>query len=386
MTTGRIGLQPVQVTISLMGLQKTGADAMEFGIFNLMGYRYRENSTPTHRLVKEAAEQTQLADELGYEVAWFAEHHFSNYCICPSPLMMIAHCAPVTTRIRLGTAVVVVPLYDPARLLAEIGMTDAMCNGRLILGIGSGYQPYEFDRFGKDLEQSKKIMEEFMDMFDLAFTQETFKFDGEHFQLPETHISAQPVSGRPEVWLAGDNPVLHRIAAQRGYVPFFTGRLMGSDYLSDMRHTIEKSWVAEGLEPDQMPLGIQRFMCVVDSRQEALAYVDNARHQMRLASNLRRREEVVDGAMLIEQPAPNEPTIDEAVDNLLVGDCETIAERLCAEIRAARPSHMMFHFQVGASSFKKALTSIEKFQTHIKPMVEKELGPLTELNNGGSSA
>jgi alkanesulfonate monooxygenase SsuD/methylene tetrahydromethanopterin reductase-like flavin-dependent oxidoreductase (luciferase family) len=369
-----------------MGLQKTEADAMEFGIFNLMGYRYRENSTPTPRLVKEATEQTQLADELGYEVAWFAEHHFSNYCICPSPLMMIAHCAPVTTHIRLGTAVVVVPLYDPARLLAEIGMTDAMCDGRLILGIGSGYQPYEFDRFGKDLEQSKKIMEEFMEMFDLAFTQETFKFDGEHFQLPETHISAQPVGGRPEVWLAGDNPVLHRLAARRGYVPLFTGRLMGPDYLSGMRRTIEKSWIAEGLDPDQMPLGIQRFMCVVDSRQEALEYVDNARHQMRLASNLRRREEVVDGAMLIEQPAPNEPTIDEAVDNLLVGDCETIAERLCAEIRVARPSHMMFHFQVGASSFKKALTSIEKFQTHIKPMVEKELGPLTELNNGGSSA
>ena len=80
------------------------------------------------------------------------------------------------------------------------------------------------------------------------------------------------------------------------------------------------------------------------------------------------------------------PRIEQAVDNLLVGDCETIAERLCTEIRVARPSHMMFHFQVGASSFKKALTSIEKFQTHIKPMVEKELGPLTELNNGQSSA
>ena len=359
---------------------------MEFGIFNLMGYRYRENSTPTHRLVKEATEQTQLADELGYEVAWFAEHHFSNYCICPSPLMMIAHCAAVTTRIRLGTAVVVVPLYDPARLLAEIGMTDAMCNGRLVLGIGSGYQPYEFDRFGKSLEKSKKIMEEFMDIFDLAFTQETFKFDGEHFQLPETHISAQPVGSKPEVWLAGDNPVIHRIAARRGYVPLITGRLLGAQYLSDMRQTIEESWVAEGLDPGQMPLGIQRFMCVVDSHQEALEYLDNARHQARLASNLRRREEVMDGSMLIEQPAHNEPTIDELEENLLVGDCETIAERLCGEIRAARPSHMMFHFQVGASSFKKALTSIEKFQTHIKPMVEKELGPLTELNNGGVSA
>ncbi len=267
---------------------------------------------------------------------------------------------------------VVVPLYDPVRLLAEIGMADAMCDGRLILGIGSGYQPYEFDRFGKSLEKSKKIMEEFMDMFDLAFTQETFKFDGEHFQVPETHISAQPVGSRPEVWLAGDNPVIHRIAARRGYVPLITGRLLGAQYLSDMRQTIEESWVAEGLDPSQMPLGIQRFMCVVDSHQEALEYLDNARHQARLASNLR-------------QPAHNEPTIDELAENLLVGDCETIAERLCGEIRAARPSHMMFHFQVGASSFKNAMTSIEKFQTHIKPMVEKELGPLTELNNGGAS-
>ena len=359
---------------------------MEFGIFNLMGYRYRESSAPAQRLVKEAAEQTQLADELGYDAAWFAEHHFSNYCICPSPLMMVALCASSTKRIRLGTAVVVVPLYDPVRLLAEIGMADAMCDGRLILGIGSGYQPYEFDRFGKSLEKSKKIMEEFMDMFDLAFTQETFEFDGEHFQLPETHISAQPVGSRPEVWLAGDNPVIHRIAARRGYVPLITGRLLGAQYLSDMRQTIEESWVAEGLDPGQMPLGIQRFMCVVDSHQEALEYVDNARHQARLASNLRRREEVVDGSMLIEQPAHNEPPIDEIAESLLVGDCETIAERLCGEIRAARPSHMMFHFQVGASSFNKAMTSIEKFQTHIKPMVEKELGPLTELNNGGASA
>ncbi|GIT47820.1 MAG: hypothetical protein Ct9H300mP13_6160 [Gammaproteobacteria bacterium] len=51
--------------------------------------------------------------------------------------MMIAHCAATTQRIRLGSAVVVIPLYEPVRLLAEIGMTDALCDGRLILGIGA---------------------------------------------------------------------------------------------------------------------------------------------------------------------------------------------------------------------------------------------------------
>src|ERR1700747_665650 len=89
---------------------------MEFGIFNLMGSRDPEK--PTAEVFAEVAEQTRLADELGYTIAWFAEHHFSNYCLCASPLMMVAHCAPITRRIRLGTAVVGLPLYNPARLAA----------------------------------------------------------------------------------------------------------------------------------------------------------------------------------------------------------------------------------------------------------------------------
>src|SRR5277367_6908964 len=111
---------------------------MEFGIFNLMGSRDPEK--PTGEVFAEVAEQTRLADRLGYAIAWFAEHHFSNYCLCTSPLMMVAHCAPLTTSIRLGTAVVVAPLYNPARLLAEIAMADALSRGRLALGLGMGYQ------------------------------------------------------------------------------------------------------------------------------------------------------------------------------------------------------------------------------------------------------
>src|SRR5260370_11844022 len=90
---------------------------MEFGIFNLMGSRDPEK--PTAEIFAEVAEQTRLADQLGYSIAWFAEHHFSNYCLCASPLMMVAHCAPITKEIRLGTPVVVLPLYNPPRPPAE---------------------------------------------------------------------------------------------------------------------------------------------------------------------------------------------------------------------------------------------------------------------------
>src|SRR5882724_6553824 len=122
---------------------------MDFGIFNLMGARQADK--PTAQVFGEVAEQTRHADALGYTIAWFAEHHFSNYCLCASPLMMVAHCASITKKIRLGTAVVVLPLYNPARLAAEIAIADAWSNGRLMRGNGAGYQPHDFERFGTAL-------------------------------------------------------------------------------------------------------------------------------------------------------------------------------------------------------------------------------------------
>ena len=96
---------------------------MDFGIFNLM--QQRGANVTSAELVDDAIRHTRIAESLGFGRAWFAEHHFSNYSLCPSPLMMVAHAAAVTERIRLGTAVIVAPLHMPARLLGEIGLADS---------------------------------------------------------------------------------------------------------------------------------------------------------------------------------------------------------------------------------------------------------------------
>src|SRR3979409_2797458 len=117
---------------------------MDFGIFNLRGAR--EADKPTAQVFGEVAEQTRLADELGYTIAWFAEHHFSNYCLCASPLMMVSHCASITKQIRLGTAVVVLPLYNPARLAAENATRHPQAHGRLMVGAAAGYPAHHVTR------------------------------------------------------------------------------------------------------------------------------------------------------------------------------------------------------------------------------------------------
>ena len=307
-----------------------------FRILRLDGISRARDSAA--QVFEEHVEQVRQADAVGLEIAWFAEHHFSNYCICPSPLLMAAHCAAVTERIKLAPAVIVAPLYEPARVLAEIGMVDCLAGGRLVLGMGSGYQPYEFERFGVDIAKARSLLEEFLDMLHAAFTSETFSHHGEHYTIPSTHISARPVgdippSGSPVTARAG-----HRLCARRGYVPMFTGRWGGAEYLREMRARIDRAYELEGFTPGSAPIGIQRFMCVTRfTRGITRIRGQRGAHQMRLASALRRRAEVMDGAMMNEVPMVNEIPMEQMADNLLVGDCETIAERLCGEIRAAQP-------------------------------------------------
>src|SRR5437016_10437457 len=313
---------------------------MEFGIFNLMGAR--ELAKTAAQVFAEVAEQTRRADELGYTIAWFAEHHFSNYCLCASPLMMVAHCASITKKIRLGTAVVVLPLYNPARLAAEIATADALSNGRLMLGIGAGYQPYEFERFGTDIAQNLEMTDEFCDIIDLAFSQDFFSYDGKHYKIPETHIPARPVQNPLPIYVAGHTQAMFRAAARHGYRVLSSGRVGGAKLLAEQYADIVAGFAAENVPLANAHITVNRFCCITDSREEGMRFAENARYQSRLASSLRRRQEVMQGTVLVDVPFPEEPPLEQIYDDLLIGDADTVAEKLVAEIRATHPVHICF--------------------------------------------
>ena len=350
---------------------------MHFGQFNLMGYRDR--GTDVAALYDGAVAQVKHAEQAGFEISWFAEHHFSNYCVCPSPLMMVARCAGETSRIKLGSGVVIVPLYHPSRLLAEIGMVDQMTHGRLVLGVGSGYQPFEFERFDADLTESTPRLVEFMEMLDRATASETFSYEGRYHTLPETHIAARPVNGMPDVWVAGDNPDLHRLAARKNYVVMVTPRHYTAQMLAAARARFEATYHEVGADPAAMRFGALRHVCVTDDRAEARGFLDHVRYQIRLSQSLRHREQSMDGGMLIEKPWPGEMSLDDMERHMMVGDAHTIAERLAEEIRLAQPCHYLLHFQAGGSSTALALRSIDRFANEVRPLLEREFGPLDRI-------
>ena len=357
---------------------------MDVGLFCLMGYRTR--GTPTAVIYDDAVAQVKAAEQAGFSIAWFAEHHFSNYCVCPSPLVMVARMAGETSRIRLGSGVVIVPLYHPSRLIAEIGMVDSLTHGRLVLGIGSGYQPYEFERFGQDLTEAPARLLEVMGMMEAAFSAETFTHQGAHYTMPSAHIAPRPVRGMPDIYVAGDNADLHRYAAERDCVVMVTPRHFTPAMLAAARQRFEGIRAAAGRTPDTLRFGAMRPFCVTDDKDEAMTFLENTRWQIRLSQSLRRREQAMDGGMLVEKAWDGEPSLEEMGSHMLVGDAATVAARMAAEIRAARPCHYLLQMQVGDVPLATALRSIAAWQTQVKPLLEREFGPLDRIGQPAAAA
>jgi len=351
---------------------------VEFGIFILMQQRgYHQTSA---EVLRAAVEQTIAADQAGFDTAWYAEHHFSNYGLCPSPLMMVAHMAGLTKRIRLGTAVCVLPMYHPARLLAEAGFCDAISNGRLELGVGSGYQKFEFDRFGVPIEDAPAIFHEFLDVLQLGMKQRGFTYDGKHIKLPLTSISMRTVQQpAPPVWLATGHPETQARAIREGHNLFVTALLNGTDRLHQMRESLSAIAGREGRDIDDTKLGLLRCAFASDDEAAVTSYLENARYQRRISEALKdRRAHFDDGFLVREEESPNDIPLAQMRANLPVGSVERVIERMVEEIRILRPKHVAIQTQLGDFDNKTMLRQIALWGRRIIPAIRQRLGEPAE--------
>jgi alkanesulfonate monooxygenase SsuD/methylene tetrahydromethanopterin reductase-like flavin-dependent oxidoreductase (luciferase family) len=105
------------------------------------------------RLYSFTLELCEEAERLGADSLWFSEHHMFEDGYLPQPLTFAAAAAARTSRVRLGTAILIAPLRRPIHLAEEAAVVDIISNGRLDLGLGAGYRPVEFEAFGADIER-----------------------------------------------------------------------------------------------------------------------------------------------------------------------------------------------------------------------------------------
>jgi alkanesulfonate monooxygenase SsuD/methylene tetrahydromethanopterin reductase-like flavin-dependent oxidoreductase (luciferase family) len=134
---------------------------MEFGILFTSHPDHAAEPYPHRQVHARVTAEIEAADRHGYDTAWVAEHHVSNqYGIMPDVFAYLGYLAARTSRVRLGTAVVTLPLFEPVRVVENMAFIDILSGGRLTLGLGSGYRPYEFEGFGRDFDARRDVQEE----------------------------------------------------------------------------------------------------------------------------------------------------------------------------------------------------------------------------------
>ena len=350
---------------------------MKLGLFNLMSYK--DNAQGIQGVIRDTRTMVRMAEEIGFETAWFAEHHFTNYSISVSPLLMAAHMAGYTSRIRLGTAVIVLPLYHPLRVAQEIALVDRLTEGRLMLGVGSGYQAWEFDRFQLDVEtRSEQLVSHWRTISQVLTEGHTETRDRHHQPLSTDFLLDTLQQPLPPLYVTSTNPQVLQAFAPWKPTAFMTAGYQGSPRLRQMVSQAREGWQKAGMQSP--PVAVQQYIYVDDQRARVREAAERAMFVARMIMALRGKTEVTGDAFIHAPSFEGEPSLDAVSENLMFGDPETVAERIINEVRTVRPSHYNCFFQFGDMPLAQAKRSLRLFGEQVVPLLERELGKITVDN------
>jgi alkanesulfonate monooxygenase SsuD/methylene tetrahydromethanopterin reductase-like flavin-dependent oxidoreductase (luciferase family) len=187
---------------------------MNFGLI-LTGENPQPWQVPSAQLYRSMLNQAVLAEELGYDSVWTAEHHGTDE-YWPAQFPVLAAIAARTRRIRMGTYIVILPLYHPLQVAEEAATLDALSDGRFDLGIGQGYVVDEYAAFGISRQERPSRMEEGLAIIRGVWEQESFAFEGKRFKVAPFSLRPRPVQLRLPIWVAGRTEKAVDRAARHG--------------------------------------------------------------------------------------------------------------------------------------------------------------------------
>lgn len=171
----------------------------------------------TSERFREAVAEIRCAENLGYDCAFVSEHHFMPDDMFPSPLVALGFIAAVTSEIRLGTGVLLIPLHDPVRVAEDAAVLDIISGGRLILGLGQGYRPEEFAGFHRQLKDRQGLTREATTLIRRLWTEPSVTFHGKHFSADGVELRPQPTQKpAPPIWMAAKKRSAVELAAEVG--------------------------------------------------------------------------------------------------------------------------------------------------------------------------
>lgn len=236
---------------------------MKLGILQFFSWPERRVPLPT--VYDRAMQRISIMDTAGYDAVWLAEHHFTDYSICPSVHMMGVHVANHTRNIRVGMAVSLAAFYHPLRLAEELALLDVLSGGRVNWGAGRGFDPTEFGVFEIPVEESGARFHEAVEIVLEAWTSERLTWSGPRWRFCNVEVLPKPLQKpHPPVWLAAGSPGALRWSGSRGYSVLLGPHSTFEENASHRelyREALERN--GHSIEGREIPMA--RFVAVADT-------------------------------------------------------------------------------------------------------------------------
>ena len=300
---------------------------MEFGWY-VEFHRQVEQQSDTDAFA-QGLEQVRDAERFGLDAIWLAEiHQQAARSVLSAPMTVAAAIATATSRIKIGTAVQVLPLNHPLRLAEETATVDQISRGRLLMGIGRSGNPRAYAAYGVPYSESRERFYETLDVLKLAWTEPTFSFHGKYHHFDGARAVPRPYQQpHPPIRIAGASEDTFPTLGKLGY-PLFVAVRSGSlgGLAPDLR--AYRAAYKEAGHPGSGQVYLRLSMHVADTDRQAMSEAESSTmagykklvDQLEGSPNARRRAELADVLSL---------TYDAVLrDKVVVGGPERVADRL----------------------------------------------------------
>ncbi|MDH3442876.1 MAG: LLM class flavin-dependent oxidoreductase [Deltaproteobacteria bacterium] len=313
----------------------------------------------------ETLRECEQAETFGFDSLWLGEHH-NNPILHPAPLIGLAAVASRTSRISLGTGVLLLPLYHPVMVAEEGAMVDMISGGRLILGVGAGYAPEEFAAFGSSLKERGSRMEEGAALLHRLWTEENVTHRGKHFQVDNATVAPRPVQRpRPPIWFgAWAEPAIRR-AARLGDA-LFVGPSANLTEIAPCARLYREAVKEAGKGAGEIALF--RYIFVANSRTDAVSAAGGPFIRAFESMYFRWPHPVV------RRPAGPLTAARLAEDRIILGDPESCIQEIRRFRKELNVTHLVCRFSVPGIPREACAASLDLFTREVMPALRAD-GP-----------
>lgn len=226
--------------------------------------------TTQHERFRQIVDYATYGEEYGFDAFHLGEHHFCDY-IVSVPQIMLASVAEHTERMKLSTGVTLLPHHDAVRIAEDYATLDVMSGGRAELVIGRGVVKDTYRQMGQNIDESREMSDEGLDLLFRLWTEEDVTWDGK-YRPPLYGVTAQPrpvQKPRPRVFMSGGSPDSVERAGELGLPITIAVVATGVEALKDLPHRYRDAYRKAGHDPAGMEVHISVHMHVDPDSQQA---------------------------------------------------------------------------------------------------------------------